>query len=123
MNEELIRKHMTTLGCTRDEAIQLIMEDEETDGMTVGQINKELTPEQRKAVKANSKTTSGKTKQTTPKERKKDEEKRTIIAELFEIAKKLDENAEIANPEKEINIKIGENCYTIGLTKHRPPKK
>jgi|GEM_PF-3094163 hypothetical protein len=59
----------------------------------------------------------------TKKERKKDFEKREIIQKTFNFLKDFVENAEITKEEKEIIFKIGENDYTISLTKHRKPKK
>ena len=53
-NETLIKKHMETLGISREDAIQLILEDEAVDRMTsVKQIDSDLTDEQRKNAKAN----------------------------------------------------------------------
>nr|DAU63119.1 MAG TPA: hypothetical protein [Caudoviricetes sp.] len=59
----------------------------------------------------------------TKRERKKDFEKREIIQKTFNFLKDFVENAEITKEEKEIIFKIGENDYTISLTKHRKPKK
>ena len=43
-NETLIKKHMETLGISREDAIQLILEDEAVDRMTsVKQIDSDLT--------------------------------------------------------------------------------
>lgn len=33
------------------------------------------------------------------------------------------ENIDVKNPQKEITFKVGENEYSLTLTKHRPPKK
>lgn len=50
--EEMIKKHMNTLGITRDEAIQLIADDEEIDHMIrTSDIDGDLTDEQRKSAK------------------------------------------------------------------------
>lgn len=119
--EDLIKKYMEKYECSREEAIEIIKDDEETDSMSVGQINAELTPEQREAVKDTTRTSSGKSKNTT-KERKADEEKRMIINSLLEAVKQIDSNAEATKIEKEINFTIGENHYSVSLIKHRPKK-
>ena len=50
--EEMIAKHMNVLGITREEAIQLIADDEEIDRMTrTSDIDGDLTAEQRKSAK------------------------------------------------------------------------
>lgn len=120
---ETIKMYMKKYGMSEADATEMYEYDEETDHMSMSEINKTLTAEQKQAVKDVTKTTSGKKKETAPKERKADEEKRMIMTKLFEIAKTLDENAVMTKIEKEIDIEINGNHYTIGLTKHRPPKK
>ena len=52
VNETLIAKHMKTLGISREEALQLIADDEAVDRMTsTKQIDSDLTEEQRKSAK------------------------------------------------------------------------
>ncbi len=51
MNEEKILQFMKALDLTREEAIELIQEDEEIDKMTVKETENDLTPEQKKAIK------------------------------------------------------------------------
>ena len=82
----------------------------------------DLTDEQKKVAKNVSKTTSGKGKTTAPKERKADEEKRSIIAELLKVAQMFDENAIVSNVEKTVDFVLNGNSYSLGLTKHRPKK-
>ena len=61
------------------------------------------------------------------RERKPNEEKRQIINSLCDFIRENDEfsveSTEIVNPEREITFKIGEKCYSLTLTLHRPPKK
>ena len=122
MTEAQIKSYMTKYECSREDAIEAIKYDEETDSMTVGQINKELTPEQRKAVKDNTKTTSGKkTPSDKPRERKPDEDKRHLIT-MLEVPVHLF-GAQIANPEREITFTYNGAEYSVTLTKHRAPKK
>lgn len=52
INEKLIEKHMKTLDISREEAIQLIADDEEVDRMTkTSDIDGDLSEEQRKSAK------------------------------------------------------------------------
>lgn len=123
MDEKRIASMMKSLGCTREEAIAVIAEDEAIDKMTMKEINADLTPEQRKAMKDATKT--GTKKRTTVKrERKPDEEKADIIAQIAEFLKTIDGyDVDIIKGEREISLIVGANDYSITLTKHRPPKK
>lgn len=123
MDEKRIASLMKSLGCTREEAIAVIAEDEAIDKMTMKEINADLTPEQRKAMKDATKT--GTKKRTAVKrERKPDEEKADIIAQIADFLKTIDGyDVDIIKGEREISLIVGANDYSITLTKHRPPKK
>ena len=83
-----------------------------------------LTPDQKKAMKAATKTGTRKTSGTVKRERKPDEEKEEIIAKIADFLAKIDGfDVEIIKKEREISLLIGENDYSITLIKHRPPKK
>lgn len=56
------------------------------------------------------------------RERKPNEAKRRIIKDIFECALTLKENAEIVNPEKQIDFWEDGVHYSVTLTAHRPPK-
>lgn len=133
MTEAQITKMMATLKISREEAIQVIREDEEIDKMPMSQIDNDLTPEQKKAKKDATKATGDKRKRSytfTKRERKPDEVKREIIET---IARNLDrvccgENLDhpqditIVKPEKEITFVLFGEEYSVTLTKHRKPK-
>ena len=133
MTEAQITKMMATLKISREEAIEVIREDEEIDKMSMSEIDNDLTPEQKKAKKDATKTTGDKRKRAytfTKRERKPDEVKREIIET---IAHNLDraccgENLDhpqditIVKPEKEITFVLFGEEYSVTLTKHRKPK-
>lgn len=125
--EQKISKLMKTLDLTREEAEEVCADDERVDKMTVGQINAELTSEQKKAIKESTKTGTKKPTvykfDTSKKVTKKDNEKEDFIAKLHEFVSELTENCEIANPNREISFNIGENSYSLVLTKHTKKKK
>ena len=124
MNEKRIAELMKNLGCTREEAISVIEEDEAIDKMTSKEVNADLTPDQKKAIKAATKTGTRKTSGTIKRERKPDEEKEEIIAKIADFLAKIDGfDVEIIKKEREISLLVGENDYSITLIKHRPPKK
>ena len=124
MDEKRIASLMASLNCSREEAIEVIAEDDAIDKMTMKEVNADLTPEQRKAMKDATKTGTKKRTAPTKRERKPDEEKAEIIAKIADFLAKIDGfDVEIIKNEREISLLVGENDYSITLTKHRPPKK
>ena len=134
MTEAQITKMMNALKCSREEAIEVIRDDEEVDKMTsTKQLTSDLTAEQKKASKEATITTGDKRKRAykfTKRERKPDEVKREIIDT---IAHNLDRaccgedltspsNIQIVKPEKEITFELFGEEYSVTLTKHRKPK-
>lgn len=121
MNEKRIAELMKSLDCTRDEAIQVIADDEAIDS---GKKLFELSAEQKKAAKEMTSTGTRKSDKPVKRERKPDEEKQEIIAKIADFLTKIDGfDVEIVKNEREISLIVGENDYSITLTKHRPPKK
>ena len=122
--EEMIAKHMNVLGITREEAIQLIADDEEIDRMTrTSDIDGDLTTEQRKSAKkarqADRKPTVYKF-DTTKRKRAENTGKRFLIDEI----KKCLENPgadslEVTNPEREIIFMSEGTKYKIVLSAPR----
>lgn len=127
MAETLVQKHMRLLGISEEEALALIEEDKRVDKMTQKELTSDLTDEQKKNAK---KMTQTGTKKPTvykfdtekSKNRKKDVEKGEFVAQIAEFVKNLAENVEIVNAEREISFEIGENSYSLTLTKHRKKK-
>lgn len=124
--EEKIAHYMKKYGISREEAIEMIEYDTETDNMKVSEIKKELTPEQREAQKAMTITTSGK-KVERKREHKINERKKwfiDVIKTLFEGFLDLGkiEKMEVSNAERTIEVFADGKHYTITLTEHRQPK-
>lgn len=119
--EKQIERSMRILKIDRAEAEQLVDYDDETDRMTMTEINAEMTAEQRKNVKEMSKT--GSKKPTTysfkQKKAKKDTEKEQIVSNLAELVKNFAQNVEIVNKNREISFQVGQNDYSLTLVKHR----
>ena len=120
---EQIAKLMKSLDISEAEAIQLVEDDKRIDK---GEKLFELTAEQKKVAKENCATgTKKKTvyKFDSAKSKKKDDEKEQFVAKLHEIVAEFTENCEIANPNREITFNLGENSYSLVLTKHSNKKK
>ena len=121
--EERIAKLMKSLGCSREEALQVIEDDKRIDK---GEKLFELSAEQKKVAKESCATGTKKRtvyKFDSAKSKKKDAEKEDFIAKLHEIVAEFTENCEIANASREITFNLGENEYSLVLTKHTKKKK
>lgn len=122
--EEMIAKHMKTLGITREEAIQLIADDEEIDRMTrTSDIDGDLTTEQRKSAKkarqADRKPTVYKF-DTTKRKRAENTGKRFLIDEIKKCLENAGaDNLEVTNPEREIIFMSEGTKYKIVLSAPR----
>ena len=119
-NAEL-EKSMKLLDISKDEAIQMWLEDndycenEEVEILTAKA--KENKAVQHGAVNAN------KSRTVTKRERKPDIEKEEIISKLAEFLETIGTSVKITNKSKLIEFEIGENHYKLDLIKQRPPKK
>lgn len=123
--EELIQKHMATLKCSREEAIDLIECDDEIDRGNTDLFA--LTKEQKKLVRSITKADRKPTeKRNTTRERKVDEDKKHVFDWLRIPLEGFALNGEIENltckNEAEISFTYNGSDYTVKLTKHRAKK-
>ena len=125
-DEKWIKSTMKALDLTREEAIEMWMDDHDIDQGKAKDFD--LDPEKQKIVKEMTKAGGkARAKETKPRERKPNDEKRTIIQDLNDFLVNSCQDyinlVEIVNVEREITFKIGENAYSLTLTCHRKPKK
>lgn len=127
--EKRIAKQMDILKISREEAEEIVAEDERIDGLTMKELKEEMGAGHWDVIKKMSATGERKTTKKKPttykfdtKNKKKDDEKEDFIAKLAEYLPNLAENVQIVNVNREISFKIGENEYSLTLTKHRKPK-
>ena len=125
MDEKRIAELMQTLDLTREEAIELIQEDEKVDKMTVKETESDLTAEQKQAIKkakggAKAVDAFGKKRVV---ERKADEDKRTLISLLYSTLHSADdpscENIEVTNPERQVDFNMNGRRFRIVLSAPR----
>lgn len=109
--EEKIALYMKNLGLTRDEAIQLIKDDE-------ADVSVELSKSQVEVVKKMTRTTGDKTERRV-RQRKPDNDKREIIQTLDDALCDLVDNVIVINPEREIQIEFNGALYKVTLSKPR----
>ncbi len=117
-----VKKLMKTLDISKEDAEKLIIYDKMVDQ------NKptpyDLDKEKQKIAKSYTKTGTKASKSgKTERKKAKDDEKSLIIDEIFSFLAQNDsilpQNVEKVNAERQISFKIGENSYSLTLTKHR----
>ena len=124
---EAIEKMMQVLGCSREEAEQIVKDDAAVDR---GEKLFELTDEQKKASKK-ARSTGTKKRPTAYKfekrERKPNEVKRWIIERVKILCEGWELNGDalnvqVTNIERAIDFQIDGRNFTLTLTEHRKPK-
>ena len=126
--EQTIEKHIKLLGCTREEAIDIIETDNIID--KGGRTQYDLSEEEEKIAMKISGIKDRKAKSENNmrgKVRAENPTKSGIIAEIAEYLTEncgfATENVTITNKERQIAFKIGENDYEFTLVQKRKPKK
>ena len=124
ITETAIQKAMKNLGISRDEALEMLQEDEEINH---GANPHPLTPDQEKASKAARICTGGPRKSNGPRERKPNLDKRAIIEYLTEKIEDFatdcgdteEPQVTITNPERQIDFSIRGTRYRLILSAPR----
>lgn len=120
--DDLVENHDMTM----EEAISIIQEDKVIDkgGKTAFDLSDE---EHKKAMKNANADTHRNKGEKVKRERKPNETKGGLIAEIATFLKEncgmAVENVEISNKEREITFKVGETEFSLTLIQHRAPKK
>lgn len=117
MDEKLIEKYMKTLDLSREEAIQLI-KDEENDFKDVPEVA-EMTA---KAKTLPRNYVKSKERKAVKKERKVDETKKRILVEVADLLEVLGADVTKVQTETVIEFTFEKELYSLKLTKHRPKK-
>lgn len=117
-----INRLMAKLGCSRQEAVELIKADKEIDKMTVTEATADLTKEQKQAVK-NATIAHAKERKPAKRERKIDSVKQKFIKGIKIFLEGCGAKVEPLTNETDLHFTFENAHYSIKLTKHRPPKK
>lgn len=113
-----IEKSMKCLELTKDEAIQLWLEDND---YVVNEEVEELTAKAKANKTERVQASAGKRKKTM-KERKVDAEKGRLLGDIKALLEGLGADIHSVKTETEVAFAFNGNEYTVKLTKHRPPK-
>lgn len=124
INEKMIEKHMKILNISREEAIELIKEDEKIDKMTsTSEINSDMSVEQVKAAKTARQADRKKTVfnfDVSKREKKANPDKRILIENLRASVQAVGgTDIEVTNLEREIVFKFSNVKYKIVLSAPR----
>lgn len=126
LNEKNIADYMKRNKCSREEAIELINYDNAVEGDEATEFD--LTPEQQETVKTMMrKVEHAKAEGKVKRERKPNELKEAIVAELAEFLREdaqgqVYEDVEVANKSRMISFAVGEKHFELTLVEKRPPK-
>ena len=118
--DELVAHHMRTLGCTKEEAIQLIQDDADIDkGLPKAwDLTEEQLKNSRKLANVTTRRTSGPVKRT-KKESPVKQKIIVLLAEALEGADVADE-VKISNAERIVDFVGSDGVkYSVTLTAHR----
>jgi phage I-like protein len=116
MNEKLIQSFMKNLGITREEAIELIADDEKIDS---GEKLFELTDEQKKNSKKARQVARGVATKPVKRERKADNDKRELIELIKSTIAAVDTDVNVTNIEREIIFHFHNRKFKIILSAPR----
>lgn len=122
MNEKRIAQLMKSLSCTREEAIEVLMDDDDVDhGVKKDWDLSEA--EHKKAMKAANTGTKKTNSSEKAKKAKPNPTKEGIISQIHAFCvENIAETTEITNKTREISFHYGENDYTLTLIEKRKKK-
>lgn len=118
-----IENFMKSLELSKEEAIQMWLEDE---GYLENETVEELTAKAKEnRITATIHDAKAEKKKKTQKERvqKPDPDKELIVQKIAESVTQFAENVQIVNKTKLISFKFGEDLYEIDIKRKRKPKK
>lgn len=120
--DEAIKKIMNVLGCTEQEAQNVIATDKKIDK---GEKLFSLNPEQEKASKKARRAPTVYNFNTSKRKKVENLVKRDLIQQLFQFLNSLNEvitNIQVVNPERIISFDVQGNTYEFTLVQKRKPK-
>lgn len=122
MNDEAVKKIMGILGCSEQEAQDVIATDKKIDK---GEKLFPLNPEEEKASKKARRAPTVYNFDTSKRKKVENLVKRDLIQQLFQFLNSLNEvitNIQIVNPERIISFDVQGNTYEFTLVQKRKPK-
>lgn len=122
MNDEAVKKIMGILGCSEQEAQDVIATDKKIDK---GEKLFPLNPEEEKTSKKARRAPTVYNFDTSKRKKVENLVKRDLIQQLFQFLNSLNEvitNIQVVNPERIISFDVQGNTYEFTLVQKRKPK-
>lgn len=114
--EKQVQKIMKLRGCDREEALQVVLDDEAVDRGEP--LPWDLTPEQKKVQKQARATDQGPREKTT-REKKQDTDKQELIQMFLSVLEPTATDINVLNQEREIEFKYNGRKFKITLSAPR----
>jgi len=126
VDEKRVAELMKSLDCSREEALDIILYDEEVEDGTVTRFD--WTDEQKANKKEMARKVDHKKMNGVKRERKPNELKEAIVAELAELLSEeaqgqVYENVKVTNPNRMIAFSVNGKNFELTLVEKRAPKK
>lgn len=126
IDEKRIAELMKSLDCSREEALDIILYDEEVEDGTATRFD--WTDEQKANKKEMARKIDHKKMNGVKRERKPNELKEAIVAELAELLSEeaqgqVYENVKVTNPNRMIAFSVNGKNFELTLVEKRAPKK
>lgn len=126
VDEKRVAELMKSLDCSREEALDIILYDEEVEDGTVTRFD--WTDEQKANKKEMARKIDHKKMNGVKRERKPNELKEAIVAELAELLSEeaqgqVYENVKVTNPNRMIAFSVNGKNFELTLVEKRAPKK
>ena len=119
IDDAWIEKTMKALEMTREEVVQMYLEDE---GYLENEEQSKL-DENAKAVKISHGASADEKKNRKPRTSKTSDEKQALFSEIYQnLKEKFGENVEIVKENKLLTVRQGEKVFKIDIIEQRPPK-
>lgn len=126
VDEKRVAELMKSLDCSREEALDIILYDEEVEDGTATRFD--WTDEQKANKKEMARKIDHKKMNGVKRERKPNELKEAIVAELAELLSEeaqgqVYENVKVTNPNRMIAFSVNGKNFELTLVEKRAPKK
>lgn len=122
--EERVKKYMTTLNLSYEDALKVVQDDDTIDNGGKCEWEKEMTPEQKKIARKARMADREVKKEKAKRTRKENPDKKELIVALANtLYDKGVEDYEITNAEREISFNYNGTAYKITLSAPRAPKE
>ena len=121
--EERVKKYMTTLNLSYEDALKVVQDDDTIDNGGKCEWEKEMTPEQKKIARKARMADREVKKEKVKRTRKEDPEKQELMGKFRYLLEEMAESVEVTNAEREIEFVYNGRKFKVTLSAPRAPKE